>query len=202
MTTVDIELPEAVGSRIHRPPKSESPDDFTTAAERIAAFWETWPNGSILPEVESRQVVTDGVLPHCVYTVRVYVRKDAASERPDAVAHATRSEADPDPVTAQFAQEVAETSAISRAIRNLGILPNGTKAAATPAVAAPASATNSLALARETAGLSQKKLAEAMREAGVRWSQAVVSKVEHGHRQLSADEIVVLARLIGYKASP
>lgn len=199
MTDDDIEFPEDDRkSRINRPPKSEAPDDFASAADRIAAFWEKHPDGSILPEID-HVVVDDGErLPYRVYTVRAFIRKNSESDRPDAIAHATRGENDEDEVTRAFPQETAETSAISRALRNLGILPHGKEAAITAPTAAPLAKDSSLAVAREAAGMSQKRLAEAMREAGIGWSQGVVSKVESGRRELKDDEAAALAKLIGF----
>jgi len=203
MTTIDddIEFPtDDRQSRINRPPKTEAPDDFASAADRIAAFWEKYPAGSILPEVEETTIDDGQSLPYRSYTVRAFIRKNSESERPDAIAHATRDEADDDEVTAAFPQETAETSAVSRALRYLGILPHGKPATPpnTTASAASASEVHPLTVAREAAGLSQRQLAETMRDNGVKWSQAVVSKIENGTRPLKPAEVTVLAGLIGY----
>lgn len=208
MTTTadDIDMPEDTRrSRLQRPPKSENVDDFTSAAQRIEAFWEKHPDGSILPEVESRELRTAEGLPYMVHTVRAYVRKDASSERPDAVAHATRGENDPDEVTRQFAQEVAETSAISRAIRNLGILatPQAPAAPARPRVGRPQSDVeigSAVTAARERAELSQAGLAAAMSERGVNWAQSTVYSIEKGKRPLRYNEGQHLAELIQFGA--
>lgn len=198
----DIEFPtDDRQSRINRPPKSEAPDDFASAADRIAAFWEKYPEGSILPEVEETTINDGQSLPYRSYTVRAFIRKNSESEGPDAIAHATRDEADDDEVTAAFPQETAETSAVSRALRYLGILPHGKLAGGTPPVAPTVTDANALAVAREAAGMSQKRLAEVMREAGISWSQAVVSKVENGARPLKDDESAKLAELIGFGRS-
>lgn len=198
----DIEFPtDDRQSRINRPPKSEAPDDFASAADRIAAFWEKYPEGSILPEVEETTIDDGQSLPYRSYTVRAFIRKNSESERPDAIAHATRDEADDDEVTATFPQETAETSAVSRALRYLGILPHGKLAGGTPPTAPTVTEANALAVAREAAGMSQKRLAEVMREAGISWSQAVVSKVENGTRPLKDDESAKLAELIGFGRS-
>ena len=199
MTTTEIELPEeSEKSRLHRPAKSETPDDFASAADRIAAFWERYPGGSILPEIEETTIDDGQSLPYRSYTVRAFIRKNSDSERPDAIAHATRDEADEDEVTAAFPQETAETSAVSRALRYLGILPHGKAAAGAPADAPDLPPVHALTTAREAAGLSQRTLAETMRDAGVKWSQAVVSKIENGTRPLKDSEVAVLAELIGY----
>ncbi len=137
----DIELPEDTRkSRLNRVPKPDTLDDVATAGDRIEAFWKKHENGSILTEVESREVQVGARRPDSwgematVYTARVFVRKNAESENPDTTAHATRSTADPDEVTAAFPQETAETSAVSRALRNLGILavPKKTRAPRKP----------------------------------------------------------------------
>ncbi|WP_136057287.1 helix-turn-helix transcriptional regulator [Microbacterium sp. K24] len=201
MTIAEVALPEPeTQSRIHRAPKSESPDDFTTAAERIAAFWEKYPDGSILPEVEVATIAHASHIPYRVYTVRAFIRKDSQSERPDAVAHATRGENDEDEQTRQFPQETAETSAISRAIRNLGILV-GPKTPVAAATTVPVEKGHPLAVARLAAKMSQRKLAESMQGKGFDWSQSLVSKVEGGSRPLNGDEILALTELIGFKST-
>lgn len=114
----DITIPtDTSKSRLNKPARSEMPDDVATAGDRIEAFWKKHEGGSILTDIEHREV--DNAT---VYTARVFVRKDSSSPEPDATAHATRSNADSDEVTAAFPQETAETSAVSRALRNLGIL--------------------------------------------------------------------------------
>lgn len=201
----DIEIPkDDATSRLHRPPKTETPDDFASAAERIEAFWAKHPTGSILPEVESGMVEGGMNPPYRVFTVRAYIRKDSQSDRPDSVAHATRGENDPDPVTAQFPQETAETSAISRALRNLGILPHGKPPTPdpTPDTAYATRTQHPLAVARRNRSWSQKMLAAAMIQRGHDWSQTIISKVENGHRALHADEVADLVELVGYSESP
>jgi hypothetical protein len=198
IAVTEIELPESSEkNRLNRAPRSEAPDDFASAADRIAAFWEKYPEGSILPEVEETTINDGQSLPYRSYTVRAFVRKHSDSDRPDAIAHATRDEADDDEVTRAFPQETAETSAVSRALRYLGILPHG-KPAEPAAPSGAAKDPSPLAAAREAAGMSQRALADAMRAAGISWSQAVVSKIEGGRRTLKDDEAVALSELIGY----
>lgn len=198
----EIELPESLEkNRLVRTPRPEAPDDFASAADRIAAFWEKYPEGSILPEVEETTIDDGQSLPYRSYTVRAFIRKNSESERPDAIAHATRDEADDDEVTAAFPQETAETSAVSRALRNLGILPHGKTTTSAPAPVVEEPKDNGIAAAREAAGMSQRKLAEGMRDAGIPWSQAVVSKVEKGTRALKDVEAAKLAELIGFGGS-
>lgn len=204
-TVADLELPtDSSRSRLTRPQKLEASEDVATAGERIALFWEKYPEGSILTEIEAQTARTEDDKPFTVYTARAFIRRDADAESPSATAHATRSETDPDPVTAAFAQETAETSAVSRALKNVGILPVARKPAepdAAPPTLAPkprAERSSEVADARRAAGLTQLDLAKAMRAAGISWTQAVVSKVERGNRAVTAEEGAQLAKLIGY----
>jgi len=197
MTNPVIELPEDPRrSRLQRAPKADNIDDVATAMERVEAFWAKYPDGSILPEVE----VSENADGYKVYTVRAFVRKNSASDGPDAVAHATRGENDEDDLVRAYPQESAETSAISRAIRNLGILAIPTKA--TPAtLSAPQTDVeigSALTAARERAELSQKDLAAAMTDRQVKWSQTTVSSIEKGTRALRYNEAQHLAELIGF----
>lgn len=201
----DITLPEdTTPSRLAKSaPKGDALDDVATAGERIEAFWERYPDGSILTEIEPHH---NAEILVSIYTVRAFVRKNGDAERPDATAHATRSTADPDAITAQFPQETAETSAISRALRNLGILAVSRPAppAAPPADTAPAPAERapstttptSLATARQASGMTQNELMQRMRVAGQSWTQATVSKIERGKRAITADEAKVLASIL------
>lgn len=54
---------------------------------------------------------------------------------------------------------------------------------------------------REGAKLSQSQVAERMTEAGFRWGQSTVYKVENGARKLTFIEGVELARILGVDAS-
>lgn len=198
----NIELPEDNRrSKLQRTPKPDTFDDVATAMERVEAFWAKYPEGSILPEVESR-VIDDGQsLPFQVFTVRAYVRKNSESERPDAVAHATRGENDEDELVRLRPQESAETSAISRAIRNLGILATPTRTTAPADISAPQSDAEigaNVTAARERSETSQRDLAAAMTGRGFKWSQATVSQVEKGSRPLRFNEAQHLADLIGF----
>lgn len=202
MTTPEIVLPEdSRKSRLQRLAKVETVEDVATATERIEAFWAKYPEGSILPEVDTR-IVDDGQsLPYPVFTVRAYVRKHSESERPDAVAHATRGENDEDELVRLRPQESAETAAISRAIRNLGILGTPTKTSPAAAISAPQSDEAigaDVTAARERSELSQRDLASGMTGRGFKWSQATVSQVEKGTRPLRFNEAQHLAELIGF----
>lgn len=192
-----IQLPEDKSRSRLKAPTPETDEDFATAKDRIAAFWERYPNGSILPAEPTTADIPGGR----EYTVRAFVRKDSSSDSPDTTAHATRGTDDPDPIVARYPQESAETSAISRALRFLGILVNPTKPAAAVATPATPSAVHPLTAARKAAGLSQAQLAKAMQGAGFDWSQTLVSKVENGTRNLTDEEVEALTELISFGAS-
>lgn len=117
----DITLPEdPTKSRLHKPPRGES-DDIARVGDRIAAFVKKFPEGRIITSIETIREVGD----HTVYTMRAAVFRTTSldyDEEPHATAYATRGTNDPDEITALFPQETAETSAVSRALRNLGIL--------------------------------------------------------------------------------
>lgn len=119
--TDDLELPEDTRkSRLDKPAKAEKPDELATAEDRIKAFWRKHEGGRILTEVETVRESLDGSL---TYTVAAAVFKIAEDSKPDATAHATRSSSDVNEIVAAYPQETAETVAISRAIRYLGIEP-------------------------------------------------------------------------------
>ena len=199
-SVAEIELPESTEkNRIARPPKSEAPDDFATADERIEAFRERYPEGSILPDEPKRREITGTT--HREWTVRVFVRKNADSEKPDAIAHATRGTDDADPGIAARPQEAAETSATSRALRFLGILVTPKRQATPLSLGEPQTdaqigeVTRAL---RESSGISQTHLAKEMRSRGFKWTQPSVAAVENGDRRLTLTEAQHLATLIGF----
>lgn len=133
----DFELPASTRkSRLDRTPKptdESDTDDPITANQRIATFWRKHKNGRISTTVillDERDVVDVDSWTHDAvrkvstpsrYTVRAEVWKDAETAKPDATAHATRGSDDPDQITADRPQETAETAAVSRALRYLGI---------------------------------------------------------------------------------
>jgi len=116
-----LALPDDSTSRLHRAPRTD-PDDVTTAGDRIVKFWAKYKDGRIEPTVDT--TYRDDVAIHMA-TVKVW--KNGDSDKPDVTAHATRATNDPDPITAERAQETAETAALSRALRYLGILANPPK---------------------------------------------------------------------------
>lgn len=202
MTTIDddIEFPtDDRQSRINRPPKSEAPDDYATADERIEEFRRLYPEGSILPDEPERREINGTV--HREWTVRVFVRKNADSEKPDAIAHATRGTDDADPGIAARPQEAAETSATSRALRFLGVLVTPKKQAPLLTLGEPQTDAQVGEVARalrERSGISQTKLAKEMRARGFKWTQPSVAAVENGERKLTLTEAQHLATLIGF----
>lgn len=193
-----IEIPEDTKkSRLAKPaaPKPDAPDDYATAADRIEAFHRKYPDGSITTKITSRTV--DDVV---IFTARANVRKDSRqSYRPNATAHATRSTADSSEIAAERPQETAETVAISRALRNLGILTGAAPAAAPEPVERlhRTESAHPLAAARAAVKMSQRKLAAAMTEHGAEWSQSLVSKVESGQRDITHAEAVALDDILG-----
>lgn len=129
----DIDLPDTASKRPAKSTRHDDPEDVTRARDRLKAFWAKHPEGSILTEVEEKPIgggfgstATDSA-----FTVRAFVRRDANSEFPSATAHATRATNDPDELVAQFPQETAETAAVSRALRNAGILTHPRKTKST-----------------------------------------------------------------------
>ena len=196
----DIDFPtDDRQSRINRPPKSETPDDYATADQRIEAFRERYPGGSILPDEPERRDITGTT--HREWTVRVFVRKNADSEKPDAIAHATRGTDDADPGIAARPQEAAETSATSRALRFLGILVTPTRQATPLSLGEPQTDVQvgeTARVLRERSGISQTHLAREMRSRGFKWTQPSVAAVENGDRKLTLTEAQHLAALIGF----
>lgn len=106
---------DASRSRLHRAPKTEAPDDFTTADERLEAFWRKYKEGRICPVTE-RLERPDGEIE---WTVTVTVTTTEPSRQ--VVASATRATDDPDPIVAAYPHETAQTAATSRALRFIGI---------------------------------------------------------------------------------
>lgn len=136
-TTDPIVVPEDTSkSRLARvEPKPEAAvDDLIRADDRLATFWRKYPDGQIdtrvlsveVDEGESIEMFSGPPIVHTpgstVYTVRAEVYKHADDAAPSAVAHATRGTDDRNDVTAARAQETAETAAVSRALRFMGIL--------------------------------------------------------------------------------
>lgn len=94
-------------------PKSELPysDDYAPVAERLRLFYEQHPRGSILTQLVSKH---DGEI-----TFVAYAYRDAHDRRPGATGWASERIGDGD-VNAVACLENTETSAIGRALANLG----------------------------------------------------------------------------------
>jgi hypothetical protein len=95
-------------------PKTDStfnPDDCALVAERIALFYERYPDGRIVPRLHS---VTEHAV---IFEARVY--RDSSATEPAAIGWAREFEGDGD-VNEVACLENTETSAIGRALANLG----------------------------------------------------------------------------------
>lgn len=57
---------------------------------------------------------------------------------------------------------------------------------------------SSVKAARDSAGVSQKELADKMRGVGFKWSQATVWSIERGERPLTWSEGLELGQMIGF----
>ena len=101
-----------------------SDDDVVTTAQRLKKFRQKHPDGLIETTVEY-----DGRVEGYTATARVWRAKPGIDRygapvyMADAIAHATRTKHAADPITAAHPQEAAETAAIGRALRFLGIEP-------------------------------------------------------------------------------
>jgi hypothetical protein len=95
-------------------PKTDStfnPDDYALVAERIALFYERYPSGRIIPRLHS---ASRGSV---IFEARVY--RDGSDAQPAAVGWAREFEGDGD-INEVACLENTETSAIGRALANLG----------------------------------------------------------------------------------
>jgi hypothetical protein len=96
-------------------PRADHVDDFTTADERLSTFWRKYKDGTISSQSTRRELPDGGA--EWTVTVRVEVQEP---ER-EVTASATRSTVDGDPIVAAYPHETAQTAALSRALRFLGI---------------------------------------------------------------------------------
>lgn len=87
------------------------PSAYATVAERVRLFWQAFPNGRIATRLVSR--TADGV----VFEARVF--RSADDQEPAATGWAAEREGDGD-VNAVACLENTETSAVGRALANLG----------------------------------------------------------------------------------
>lgn len=104
----------------------EGDEDIVTTAQRLTKFRRLCPEGVIQTEVEY-----DPRVEGYTATARVWREKPSITRNdgtpitlPDAIAHATRTySSTEDPITRARPQEAAETAAVGRALRFLGINP-------------------------------------------------------------------------------
>lgn len=95
------------------------PDDVATVDEKIAEFWRRHPDGAILPNVEVYRDVFD--VPTYTVTAHVWKKRTLPDTLPDATAHASCTRGVGDEFSAIYALETAESKALGRALRYLGI---------------------------------------------------------------------------------
>lgn len=126
--TDEIELPQDNRkSRLDRAPKSEVLDEeIVRAADRFKKFRTAHKDGFHDAILERIIEHPDG---HVTYVVVAHVWKVKGSGSPDATAWAQGSTKDTNPIIAASPLESADTIARSRALRNLGILPEPRKKA-------------------------------------------------------------------------
>lgn len=198
----DIEIPEDTRkSRLVKPRADVVDDEFVTAADRFAAFRETYPNGYVEATIDRVLEHPDG---HVTYVMQAvaYIERPSFGvvSRPDATAWAQGSTRDENPIIAGSPLESADTIARSRAIRNLGIL-TGAKPAAVSSLGAPQTDEQIGAAvrdARRNSGLNQAELTERMRKLGVPWADKTLTGIETGKRRLLLSEAQRLAQIIGF----
>lgn len=130
MTTSDTQLEVVIPaddatSRIRRAASAKNADaevtaedDVVTAEQRLKKFHRKYPDGSIVTDVDYVHAINGFTA-----TARVFTGPQRSDVLPKAIAHATRTYGEFDPVSAARPQESAETSAIGRALRFLGIEP-------------------------------------------------------------------------------
>ena len=101
------------------------PSGYASVAERLALFWGQYPAGRVVSELHSR-VERDGVVE---ITFRAAVYRTAEEAQPAATGWAAEREGDGD-VNSVACLENTETSAIGRALANLGFAASRHRASA------------------------------------------------------------------------
>ncbi|MCJ1709280.1 hypothetical protein [Microbacterium sp. VKM Ac-2923] len=106
---------------------SENLDDYETVATRVSRFWRSHSKGRILTEIHetTHRISREGGSGYR-WVVKASVWKDKTDDdvldgrMPDATGFATETDGSGDSITAASALETAETSAVGRALANLG----------------------------------------------------------------------------------
>ena len=102
-------------------------EDYETVATRVSRFWRSHSKGRILTEIHEtthRVGNASGTYMRWVVKASVWKNKHDIHEGqpplPDATGFATETDGSGDSITAASALETAETSAVGRALANLG----------------------------------------------------------------------------------
>lgn len=114
MTDIDQLVSDTAAARAERP---FDPAEYETVAVRVGKFWAAHPDGRISTEV----VNSTGEIGATRWVVRASVWTSRTKEHPDATGLAVETDGQGDNITSAAALETAETSAIGRALANLGI---------------------------------------------------------------------------------
>ncbi|MBT2485787.1 MULTISPECIES: hypothetical protein [unclassified Microbacterium] len=198
----DIDIPEDTRkSRLPKPQATVIADEIVRAAERFAAFREQYPNGYVEASIDRVIEHPDGNVTYVMNAAAYLVRPSIGTvSRPDATAWAQGSTKDENAIIAGSPLESADTIARSRALRNLGIL-DGSEPR-TVKIREPQSDEDighDVCMARNRSQIVQGELGKLMSDRGFKWSQATVSAVENGERQLRLIEAQHLAEIIGFR---
>lgn len=125
VSNADLALPTSAKPSRLRPENGDSDEEIVRAAERFAAFRIEHPEGFVDTFLERIVEHPDG---NITYVVNAHAWKIKGSGAPDATAWAQGSTKDSNPIIAGSPLESADTIARSRALRNLGILPEPRRA--------------------------------------------------------------------------
>jgi hypothetical protein len=123
-TSTEIDLPTSAKPSRLKAEKSDAGEEIVRAAERFEAFRVEHPDGYVEAVLDRVLEHPDGALTYVMHASAYIKRPDyGVPARPDATAWAQGSTKDPNPIIAGSPLESADTIARSRALRNLGILP-------------------------------------------------------------------------------
>jgi hypothetical protein len=95
-----------------------NPNDYEDVDTRLHKFWELYPDGRIHTELVSHSDTQ--------FIVKAYAYRDADNEVPQSTGYA-EERVGSSPVNKTSALENAETSAVGRALANLGLSPKGSR---------------------------------------------------------------------------